>query len=94
MARPEMRSVPAPAIWRAPPHCAAPAEENLARKSSWLAAMRLAPQKLIAAPVPVKAALNLSGFRVGKPRLPLVEATAKEQEQIQTVLKELALVAV
>ncbi len=45
-------------------------------------------------PVPVKAALNLSGFRVGKPRLPLVEATAKEQEQIQTVLKELALVTV
>lgn len=44
-------------------------------------------------PVPVKAALNLSGFRVGKPRLPLVEATAKEKEQIQTVLKELALVA-
>lgn len=45
-------------------------------------------------PVPVKAALNLSGFRVGKPRLPLVEATPKEKEQIQAVLKELALVAV
>ena len=45
-------------------------------------------------PVPVKAALNLSGFRVGKPRLPLVEATEKEKEQIQAVLKELALVAV
>ncbi len=45
-------------------------------------------------PVPVKAALNLSGFRVGNPRLPLVEATAKEKEQIQAVLKELALVAV
>lgn len=45
-------------------------------------------------PVPVKAALNLSGFRVGKPRLPLVEATAKEREQIQAVLKDLALVTV
>jgi len=45
-------------------------------------------------PVPVKAALNMSGFRVGKPRLPLVEATAKEKEQIQVVLRELALVAV
>jgi 4-hydroxy-tetrahydrodipicolinate synthase len=45
-------------------------------------------------PVPLKAALNLSGFRVGKPRLPLVEATAKEKEQIQTVLKDLALAAV
>jgi len=45
-------------------------------------------------PVPLKAALNLSGFRVGKPRLPLVEATAKEKEQIQAVLTDLALVAV
>jgi len=45
-------------------------------------------------PVPLKAALNLSGVNVGKPRLPLVEATAKEKEQIQSVLKELALVAV
>lgn len=45
-------------------------------------------------PVPLKAALALSGFPVGKPRLPLVEATAKEKEQIAVVLKELALVAV
>lgn len=45
-------------------------------------------------PVPLKAALNLSGWKVGKPRLPLVEATAKEKEQIQSVLKELALAAV
>ncbi|MBI2122714.1 MAG: 4-hydroxy-tetrahydrodipicolinate synthase [Armatimonadetes bacterium] len=45
-------------------------------------------------PVPLKAALNASGFKVGKPRLPLVEATPKEKEQIQAVLKELALAAV
>ena len=45
-------------------------------------------------PVPLKAALNLSGINVGKPRLPLVEATAKEKEQIQSVLNELALAAV
>jgi len=45
-------------------------------------------------PVPVKAALNMRGFRVGPPRLPLVEATPKEQEQIAAVLKELALVPV
>jgi 4-hydroxy-tetrahydrodipicolinate synthase len=45
-------------------------------------------------PVPLKAALNLSGFTVGKPRLPLVEATAKEKEQIASVLKELALAPV
>lgn len=45
-------------------------------------------------PVPLKAALNMSGIKVGKPRLPLVEATAKEKEQIGAVLKELALAAV
>lgn len=45
-------------------------------------------------PVPLKAALNMSGFVVGTPRLPLVEATPKEKDQIQTVLTELALAAV
>lgn len=45
-------------------------------------------------PVPLKAALNMSGIKVGKPRLPLVEATAKEKEQIGAVLKALALAAV
>jgi len=45
-------------------------------------------------PVPLKSAMNMSGFNVGKPRLPLVEATAKEKEQIQTVLEELTLAAV
>jgi 4-hydroxy-tetrahydrodipicolinate synthase len=45
-------------------------------------------------PVPVKAALEISGFRVGAPRLPLVEATAREKEQIAAVLRQLALVPV
>jgi len=45
-------------------------------------------------PVPLKAALNMSGFNVGKPRLPLVEATPKEREQIQAVLRELAVATV
>jgi 4-hydroxy-tetrahydrodipicolinate synthase len=45
-------------------------------------------------PVPLKAALNMSGINVGKPRLPLVETTAKEKDQIQAVLNELALAAV
>jgi 4-hydroxy-tetrahydrodipicolinate synthase len=45
-------------------------------------------------PVPLKAAMALAGFDVGKPRLPLVEATPKEQEQIRAVLAELALVPV
>ena len=45
-------------------------------------------------PVPVKAALALSGFDVGGLRLPLVDATAKEREAIGAVLKELALIPV
>ncbi len=45
-------------------------------------------------PVPLKAALRLAGFDVGTPRLPLVEATPKEQEQIRPVLQELSLLPV
>ena len=45
-------------------------------------------------PVPVKAALALAGFDAGGLRLPLVEATPKEREQIAAVLKDLALTAV
>jgi 4-hydroxy-tetrahydrodipicolinate synthase len=45
-------------------------------------------------PTPVKAALALAGFDVGGLRLPLVEATAKEREQIAAVLKDLALLPV
>jgi 4-hydroxy-tetrahydrodipicolinate synthase len=44
--------------------------------------------------VPLKAALDLVGFPIGAPRLPLVEATEKEREQIGTVLRELAVSAV
>lgn len=42
-------------------------------------------------PVPVKAALNMLGFQVGPPRLPLVEATPAEKESIKKVLAELKL---
>ena len=45
-------------------------------------------------PVPLKAALRLAGFDVGMPRLPLVEATPKEHEQIRAVLQELSLLPV
>ncbi|MCL6634155.1 MAG: 4-hydroxy-tetrahydrodipicolinate synthase [Peptococcaceae bacterium] len=38
-------------------------------------------------PVPVKAALNLLGWDVGGPRLPLVEATAAEKETIKSLLE-------
>ncbi|MGH2404632.1 MAG: 4-hydroxy-tetrahydrodipicolinate synthase [bacterium] len=43
-------------------------------------------------PVPVKAAMRLSGFDCGKVRLPLVDATPKEEEQIGAVLRSLELV--
>jgi 4-hydroxy-tetrahydrodipicolinate synthase len=43
-------------------------------------------------PVPVKAAMRLAGFDCGKVRLPLVDATPKEEEQIASVLAALELV--
>jgi 4-hydroxy-tetrahydrodipicolinate synthase len=43
-------------------------------------------------PVPVKAAMRLAGFDCGRVRLPLVDATVKEEEQVQTVLQSLDLV--
>lgn len=43
-------------------------------------------------PVPVKAAMRLSGFDCGKVRLPLVDATPQEEEQIAAVLEALDLV--
>lgn len=42
---------------------------------------------ITANPVPVKAALTMMGFQVGKPRLPLVEATSDEIAQIKAVLQ-------
>ncbi len=39
-------------------------------------------------PVPLKAALEMAGLPVGKPRLPLVEATPKEREQIAAAMRE------
>ncbi|MDR7417590.1 MAG: 4-hydroxy-tetrahydrodipicolinate synthase [Armatimonadota bacterium] len=43
-------------------------------------------------PVPVKAAMRLTGFDCGRVRLPLVDATPKEEEQIKAVLAALDLV--
>jgi len=37
-------------------------------------------------PAPVKAALNMLGWQVGDPRLPLVMATAEEKESVKAVL--------
>ena len=42
---------------------------------------------LVANPIPLKYALNRVGFRVGKPRLPLVEPDEKTAAQIDSALK-------
>jgi 4-hydroxy-tetrahydrodipicolinate synthase len=42
-------------------------------------------------PVPIKCALNLTGWLVGRPRLPLVEATENEKEYIRSLLKGMQL---
>lgn len=42
---------------------------------------------ITANPIPVKWSLNRVGFRVGKPRLPLVEPDEKTAQQIEAVLK-------
>ncbi|HTY12874.1 MAG TPA: 4-hydroxy-tetrahydrodipicolinate synthase [Candidatus Omnitrophota bacterium] len=47
---------------------------------------------ITANPTPVKAALEMVGMPVGIPRLPLIEATAGEKEQVRSVLKQLGLV--
>jgi 4-hydroxy-tetrahydrodipicolinate synthase len=42
----------------------------------------------VPSPAPIKYALNYLGFKVGKPRLPLVPPTEKEAEKIITELKK------
>ncbi|MBO8128837.1 MAG: 4-hydroxy-tetrahydrodipicolinate synthase [Peptococcaceae bacterium] len=46
---------------------------------------------ITANPVPVKAALNLLGWNVGPPRLPLVEANNEEKNKLKTLLQEAGL---
>jgi len=48
---------------------------------------------ITANPTPVKAALAMIGLPAGIPRLPLIEATAAEKEQIRGVLKGLGLIS-
>lgn len=43
---------------------------------------------LIGNPMPIKYALNYTGFRVGKPRLPLTEPDEKVRAAIESILKE------
>jgi 4-hydroxy-tetrahydrodipicolinate synthase len=42
-------------------------------------------------PVPVKAAMEMLGFKVGSVRLPLVDANASERAQVETVLKKVGI---
>jgi 4-hydroxy-tetrahydrodipicolinate synthase len=50
--------------------------------------------KVVGNPIAIKAALNLTGHDVGGLRLPMVEATEEETEQIRSCLERLgALVA-
>jgi 4-hydroxy-tetrahydrodipicolinate synthase len=37
-------------------------------------------------PIPVKAALNMQGFNVGKPRLPLTEMRPEHQEVLRKAM--------
>lgn len=39
-------------------------------------------------PIPVKAALNMQGYRVGIPRLPLTEMTQEHQAQLRKVMQD------
>ncbi|HEY9598185.1 MAG TPA: dihydrodipicolinate synthase family protein, partial [Cyanophyceae cyanobacterium] len=43
-------------------------------------------------PIPLKAALKLQGWDVGSPRLPLDELPDTLKEELEAVLKELALI--
>ena len=42
-------------------------------------------------PIPVKAALNILGYNVGIPRLPLIEMTEKGQEKLKQEMKQFGL---
>ena len=39
-------------------------------------------------PIPVKYALNLMGYNVGNPRLPLIELSSKNKEKLQEIMKK------
>lgn len=41
-------------------------------------------------PIPVKAALNLLGFKCGKPRLPLVECSGELKEKLKLELQSIS----
>jgi 4-hydroxy-tetrahydrodipicolinate synthase len=44
-------------------------------------------------PIPIKAAVNMLGIRVGGLRLPLIEASEKEKEILRKAMSEFGLLA-
>jgi 4-hydroxy-tetrahydrodipicolinate synthase len=73
-------------LWKAGEHDAARALDRELAPSIEL--LRVAPN-----PIAIKAALNLLGHEVGGHRLPLVEATEDEREQVRGCLERLGLLA-
>ena len=61
---------------------------HLARRDNVTAVIHMLVEALFwqPNPMPVKAALNLLGFDVGKPRLPLVDLTDAEKDRLRAVL--------
>ena len=43
-------------------------------------------------PIPVKYALNLMGYDFGKPRLPLIELSDKNKENLKNIMKKHGLI--
>jgi 4-hydroxy-tetrahydrodipicolinate synthase len=73
-------------LWKAGDHEAARAVDRELAPSIEL--LRVAPN-----PIPIKAALNLLGHDVGGHRLPLVDPTDEEREQVRDCLARLGLLA-
>ena len=73
-------------LWNAGEHDAARALDRELAPS--IEILRAAPN-----PIAIKAALNLLGHEVGGHRLPLVEATEEEREQVRDCLARLGLLA-
>lgn len=65
--------------------------EAAALNAAMLPIVRACFQPTTPSPAPVKAALEMLGFAVGAPRLPLVEATADEKRIVRAALEQYGL---
>jgi 4-hydroxy-tetrahydrodipicolinate synthase len=73
-------------LWKTGEHEAARALDRELRPSIELL-------RVVTNPIAIKAALNLLGHEVGGHRLPLVDATDEEREQVRGCLERLGLLA-